>query len=264
MKLFINLLPYMPNIDEANELLDQWQGGIEISMDGPNWREPVEWDREYFRFERHAGPVSVHSPIWELNLATPRFEVIRTYSYEVYKQCLEWSARIGAEQMTIHPNLYCTPSFLRYESQQYAKENLMRLGEKAQSLGVDLAVENVGFGSFALFTQEEFVQLFQEIPNIKALVDVGHAHINGWDTPAVIRELGEKLCAVHLHDNDGKGDLHLPVGKGGIDWQPIWEALRSLGHPYRAILEYVEGTATDVVLADAADIANELKGLPAQ
>lgn len=261
MKIHINLLPYLNRMEDAAELLNRWNGGIEILMDGPNWKQPLEWELERQRFEPYSHPKSVHAPIWELNLASARFEEIRKYSFEVYKQSVEWSASIGAEQVIIHPNLYSAPIFLRRESQECAKENLMRLGEAGQKLGIQVVVENVGFGSqFALFDEEEFVQLFEEIPTIKALVDIGHAHINGWDTPSLIRKLGTRLCAVHIHDNDGIGDLHLPVGQGTIDWQPVWEALRSLEHFYRATLEYREETPMEILLQHAGDIEKELEG----
>lgn len=259
MNVFINLLPYINRIDDAAELLERWSGGIEFAMDGPTWREPVDWKLEFRRFEKHSGPRSVHAPVWELNLASARFGIISEYSFEIYKQCLEWSAFIGAKHVVIHPSLYSTPLFLRRESQQVAKENLKRLGETAQKLGIDMAVENIGLGSLALFNQEEFVRLFEEIPTIKALVDVGHAHINGWDTPSLIRELGTRLCAVHLHDNDGNDDMHLPVGHGNIDWTPIWEALRAAHHPYRAILEYQEETPLAILLEHAGQIKQELE-----
>lgn len=259
MTIFINMLPYMNRVADCKELLDRWSGGIEISMDGPNWMEPVNWHAEYERFKSHPGPLSVHSPIWELNLASARFELIRSYSYEVYKECLAWSAHIGAEQMVLHPSLYSTPLFLRKESQERSIENLKRLGDDAQKLGIDLAVENVGFRDTALFDQEEFVRLFEEIPTITALVDVGHAHINGWDTPELLRALGKRLSAVHLHDNDGYGDLHQPIGEGTIEWQPIWDALGSLQHSYRSILEYQWDTSVEKVLEHAALVERELQ-----
>lgn len=258
MAVFINLLPYMNRIDDCGELLDRWQDGVEISMDGPNWREPVNWNAEFTRFRNYRGPLSVHSPIWELNLASARFEIIRNYSFEVYKECLAWSAQIGAEQMVLHPSLYSTPLFLRKESQECAKENLRRLGEEARKLGIDLAVENVGFRDCALFDQEEFVRLFEEIPTISALLDVGHAHINGWNSAELIRRLGPRLSAVHLHDNDGLSDLHQPVGDGTIEWDPVWEALRSLNHPFRAILEYQMETPLETLCEHAERIRDEL------
>lgn len=259
--LYISLLPFLNRPDDAVELLSRWQGGIEILTDGPNWvGHPFDWDREAGRFAGHSGPVSIHSPIFELNLSTPRYPSIREYSFDVYRQCLEWAARIGAEQVVIHPSLHTTPVFLRKEAQEHAKRNLERLGQVAQDAGVELAVENIGFGGDALFDQEEFVRLFDEIPAVRALVDVGHAHINRWDTPGLIQALGERLAAVHLHDNDGVRDSHLPVGRGTIDWQPVWTALRSLRHEYRAILEYQVDTPVETVLAHADFVNSCLRG----
>ncbi|WP_245954665.1 sugar phosphate isomerase/epimerase family protein [Paenibacillus flagellatus] len=258
MTVFINMLPYMNRIDDCKELLDRWSGGLELSMDGPNWTEPVHWDDEFRRFRGHPGPISVHSPIWELNLASARFPMLAEYSYAVYKECLAWSAHIGAEQVVLHPSLYSTPLFLRKSSQARSIENLKRLGDDAKRLGIELAVENVGFREGALFDQDEFVRLFEDIPTITALVDVGHAHINGWNTPELLRTLGDRLGAVHLHDNDGVDDLHQPIGEGTIAWEPIWEVLRSLRHPFRSIIEYQFDTPVDTVLEHAAMVEREL------
>jgi sugar phosphate isomerase/epimerase len=249
-------------MDDAVELLERWNEGIEILMDGPAWVEPLEWDREIRRFAEYRGPISVHGPIWELNLATVRYEAIRRHSFDVYKQSIEWAAKIGAEQIVIHPSLYTTPVFLRQESQKYAKENLAKLGEFAQELGIEMVVENVGFGQDALFDQSEFVALFNEIPTIKALVDVGHAHINRWDIPDLIRELGTRLSSVHLHDNDGLRDLHLPCEQGTIEWKPIWNALNGLQHEYRAILEYQVDTPLETLLEHARLIKTYLEVQP--
>ncbi|WP_409344273.1 sugar phosphate isomerase/epimerase family protein [Paenibacillus sp. MBLB4367] len=258
MTTFINMLPYMNRIEDCKELLERWSGGLEISMDGPNWHEPVNWHAEFERFKGHPGPLSVHSPIWELNIASARFDLLAQYSVDVYKECLAWSAHIGAEQMVLHPSLYSTPLFLRKQSQQRSIDNLKRLGDEARKLGIDLAVENVGFRDGALFDQEEFVRLFEEIPTITALVDVGHAHINGWNTPELLRALGGRLSAVHLHDNDGEDDLHQPVGEGTIEWQPIWDALKEMQHPFRSILEYQFDTPVETVLQHATMVERAL------
>jgi sugar phosphate isomerase/epimerase len=37
--------------------------------------------------------------------------------------------------------------------------------------------------------------------------------------------MGPRLKHVHLHDNHGQSDQHLPVGKGSIDFDPFFEAL---------------------------------------
>lgn len=258
MNIYINLAPYLHRVEDVDHLLARWNGGIELMMDGPNWSEPVSWDTEFKRFQHFTGSMTVHAPIWELNLASARYAAIRQYSYEAYKECLSWSAGIGARHVVIHPNLYSTPLFMREASQQYAKENLLKLGEEAHKLNIDLVVENMGIGEYALFNQEEFTQLFEEIPTVSALVDTGHAHANGWNIPELIRVLGDKLTAVHLHDNDGVHDLHQPIGQGSIDWEPIWTELRNLNHEFRPILEYSEGVSVELLVQHGAWVMDKI------
>ncbi|MBS7629846.1 sugar phosphate isomerase/epimerase, partial [Candidatus Bathyarchaeota archaeon] len=44
-----------------------------------------------------------------------------------------------------------------------------------------------------------------------------------------IERFSDKIRHVHLSDNDGSGDLHLPIGCGKIDWH---ETLRCLKRCY--------------------------------
>ncbi len=248
---YISLLPFMKRPEDAHRLLEHWSGGIELVTDGPLWHEQTDPVTESRRFASHPGPLGVHAPIFELDLATARHQLLRDYSFAVYESFIRWSASAGATHMVLHTHQFASPVFLRDVTQQYAKENVAKLGRVAQEHGIVLLVENIGFGDSMLFDQGEFVRLFDEIPTIKALLDVGHAHINGWDIPQVIRDLGEHLQAVHLHDNDGVRDLHLPIGEGTIDWSEVWPALGRLSHPWRAILEYDMGTPVERLLEDA-------------
>ncbi|WP_074011170.1 sugar phosphate isomerase/epimerase family protein [Numidum massiliense] len=259
MALSISLLPYMNRISEAQELLYTWEGGIEILTDGPEWREhPYDWQRERGRFSSYSGPLSVHAPIFEVNLAASRYRTIREYSFAVYKQSVEWAAAIGATHVVIHPNMHLAPIFRREQAQAWAKVYLRNLGRLAHDVGVKVVVENVGAAETALFNQVEFTQLFAEIPEIDALVDIGHAHMNRWDVPSLLRQLGERVAAVHVHDNDGVRDLHLPVGTGTIDWDPVWAALGEYTHDCTVILEYGIGTPLDTLLAHGEEVARRL------
>ena len=50
------------------------------------------------------------------------------------------------------------------------------------------------------------------------LIDVGHANINGWDVPTLIRRVAPRLYGLHIHDNNGNSDQHLPIGDGTMEW----------------------------------------------
>ena len=82
---------------------------------------------------------------------------------------------------------------------------VMNLGKR---YGVKVLIENVGLRTKnnVLFDLPEYVALFDIFPQAGALLDTGHAHVNGWDIPAVVKALGERLAACHVHDNDGSGD----------------------------------------------------------
>jgi sugar phosphate isomerase/epimerase len=61
--------------------------------------------------------------------------------------------------------------------------------------------------------------------------DIGHAHLS--DFPVVERiekgfaPLRELVASVHLHDNHGEKDEHLPPYDGTIDWPEAIKTLQS-------------------------------------
>lgn len=76
------------------------------------------------------------------------------------------------------------------------------------------------------------------------MLDTGHAHVNGWDIPAVVKALGERLVACHVHDNDGNGDAHLPVGQGDIDWKAYFGAVKNM---HRRLRRYLNTAAALII-----------------
>lgn len=53
--------------------------------------------------------------------------------------------------------------------------------------------------------------------------------------------LGERLTACHVHDNDGSGDAHLPVGQGDIDWKAYFGAVKKYAPQATQVFEYCCG-----------------------
>ena len=61
---------------------------------------------------------------------------------------------------------------------------------------------------------------------------MGHAEIMGEDTSAVdmVKTLGKRIKALHLHDNDKHKDSHMPPFSMTIDYKPIIKALKEIGY----------------------------------
>ena len=58
--------------------------------------------------------------------------------------------------------------------------------------------------------------------------DVGHANFGGHDQYAGIMHCGERLKVLHLHDNNGAADLHIPAFQGNINWNEVMRALHDV------------------------------------
>lgn len=74
--------------------------------------------------------------------------------------------------------------------------------------------------------------------------DVGHANLSAKNLREYLRTLGKRLTILHIHDNDGKQDLHLipytQVLNGqeehGTPWEDVIGGLRDIG--YRGTLSF--------------------------
>jgi len=116
----------------------------------------------------------------------------------------------------------------------------------AEGKGVKIATETMGK---TVMGEEKHVSFFarpQDIlrqleildsPWFTVCVDTGHtneAHFHGAPSPGeMIRALGSHVTHLHLHDNNGTADLHLPPicdKRGGVDWAEVFDALDEVGY----------------------------------
>jgi sugar phosphate isomerase/epimerase len=105
---------------------------------------------------------------------------------------------------------------------QLGLDRFKRLVEKAEKCGVNIALENVR-------NPEYMDYIFANIDSgrLKFCYDCGHENCF---TPGVdfLAKYGDKLAALHLHDNDGTGDQHLLPFKGTVNWKRIMTQLKGL------------------------------------
>ena len=136
----------------------------------------------------------------------------------------------------------------------------------AEQYGVTVALETFGD---AMANGERVIDFFGDVTELKAqydalptarktlCMDTGHTHKAAavkpsvMDTVDAIRYLGNDITVLHLNDNNGATDQHLPphyAGKnGGLDWKAVMQALSDVGYsgiynfelavPYGSLLE---------------------------
>ncbi len=113
--------------------------------------------------------------------------------------------------------------------------------ERAEDLETRIAVENIFEDS-----PESLALLMGRLgsENFGICFDTGHMNIFS-KTPLSewLDELGEYIVELHLHDNHGDEDSHLPIGKGIFDFDTLFNALKD-----RDVIRTIEATTPEDVL----------------
>lgn len=115
-------------------------------------------------------------------------------------------------------------------------DGLRRTGEVAAKYGVTLGVEST-------LNAEDHLTLLDAVglESVGVYYDMGNATHYGYDSPTEIRTLGKRICQIHMKDLGGK---HL--GEGGVDFQAVGDAIRSIGYDGWLVLETPTGEDPDV------------------
>lgn len=94
-------------------------------------------------------------------------------------------------------------------------------------LGVAVAVENWKINP----ERAEFLRLERGLgrADLKMLLDLGHLHVMHEDTVAAAKAVPLAVCEVHVSDNRGKVDEHMPLGRGSMPITEIAHVMHGRG-----------------------------------
>lgn len=108
--------------------------------------------------------------------------------------------------------------------------NLRELGDYAQSLGLQIALELEPFRLSLLHNVDSMVRFLDEVdhPAVKANIDISHLELSH-TRPEELRRLKGKAIHVHLSDCDGRVHGDLPPGRGVVDFGPYLREIKALG-----------------------------------
>jgi sugar phosphate isomerase/epimerase len=149
---------------------------------------------------------------------------IKKACLDEFRRYLEIFKEIGIELVNIHP-FYRAPFFSLEDKIEANIEFLRELSQISRDIGVRLMIENF---LKPFDTPKVFKRIIKEVPNLLIHLDVGHCHIEQKKnlTEAFFKEFGDRIVHLHLSDNKGIEDDHLPLGCGNIDWEKIIKILK--------------------------------------
>jgi len=154
-------------------------------------------------------------------------------------------AAIGVPAVTIHSN-WPSGMFSAEEGIAWQVESLSEVLGFARQAGLGLMYEPIPTEKDS---PEHITKVLDLLPDLLCHLDIGHCNLCGRDPATMVRQFGPRLHHVHLHDNDGRGDLHLPPGTGTIEWPPVFRALRDVGYDKTLTVEVFSPERDYVLLA---------------
>jgi len=153
------------------------------------------------------------------------------------------SKAIGAEYCVIHCGYHF--SQLRKAVMESLLKTLTAAIELAEALRLPLVIENMNRVHpeseivYLGVMVEELSQVFNAIPSrmLGLALDIAHANLLPGGIKPWIEAFPEKIFHLHLSDNDGVLDRHLPIGDGNINFDLVFSQLDDIGFKGTATLE---------------------------
>lgn len=239
-----------------------WQKGVIMPSDHPLY------GKDYLKFAKKLKQIGLDNGIVCNQSHAPfpsHYDGMMTY----LKRAIECTKEVGGEICVIHPTNRAT-----------AEENaemFLELLEFSKDMGVKIATENMWNWDHEVKDQalpaacsapEDFCKHIDIVgnPNLVACLDIGHAEMKGLNTSAVemIKALGSRLQALHIHDNDKWHDSHQIPFSMDIDFEEVVSALKEINYKGYFTLEadrYLADFNKDNVFEGIKNMANAARRL---
>lgn len=200
-------------------------------------------------FRQHGVRCTLHGPFTDISPGAIDSE-IRSASLRRMRQSIDVAAILHARSIVFHSG-YDYRQYLDAEEPWLENiiDSLRGLSEYAASADTCIMLENV-FEPDPGFHEKIFAAV--DSPSLKFCLDLGHLKVFSPDSTLDmwLSTVGNRLGELHLHDNHGREDDHLPIGEGICDFDSLFSWLEREGkcpvftleaHDEQAVFPSIEG-----------------------
>jgi len=223
-----SVMPFAEMLERISQDFDAW----EVVAEGRHALPSIEaefmelapsYDLEY----------SAHSPMSDINIGSlnPR---MREASLQELMAGMGAAGRMGMDVYTVHPGFLTPLGMVAPERvKDVVRASLRRLEALSKEVGVKIALENMPRSPFSMATTPGALAELMEDREIGICFDVGHANTMGLVDEFLA--LKDRFVNMHVHDNGGATDEHLPVGRGTVDFPKLLRGIS--GYSGRFVIE---------------------------
>ena len=218
-----SLYSYLERIAEAGFSHVQWNHGLsgDYYYSAEEIRETKKW-LVGFNLRMH----DLHGSMGHKHVWVSSDENERRGGVEMAKNRINFLYECGGRALIMHaaPEIVGEKEVLEPGATQL-RRTLDELRDYAIAREVWVAIEN----SENLMVIKHFLALY-EPEFLGFCYDCGHGNLvgqNGLDVLENNDDMTSRIVSIHLHDNDGDGDLHMPLFAGSLDWERLARVLKA-------------------------------------
>jgi sugar phosphate isomerase/epimerase len=150
-------------------------------------------------------------------------------------EILEIMPILNMSLLTLH--LWVDRRFVKNKVVDFKIELLKKIIDRAREKKIIICLENLSEN------WHDLKIALDNLPLLNLTLDVGHGQLLREENTSfnIIKRYPDRIKHIHLHDNLGgntpENDLHLPPGRGIVDFKNIFNSLRNVGYLGTATLE---------------------------
>lgn len=241
MSIFVSSLikgfPQMEEIAEWVNRKEEKELGVELIA---FTHDEDYWKRLTRLIPALTCPMTFHGPYIGVEAASEKGTKEYDFLMESYKRVCALAAEYGVRHIVFHYTQRGVEPENRGRAQEISRENIRKILEIGQQEGAELVVENLPlpFSGSPLYTNEEYIKLYEDFPSMSGIIDMGHAFLTGLDIEGLLKKQGKRIHAYHFHNNDGEKDCHNALENGKIDYKAFAGTFCKYTPKARIVLEY--------------------------
>lgn len=197
----------------------------------PALNESGRFQRCLERFRSSGRTASLHGAFIEVNPASGD-DAFRELSRRRCRESCEAAIAVGAGRVVFHSG--CFPFLRGGYLDHWAGESAAFYEELAGTYDLGIYIENSQD-----VDASPLEALMSRIADrrVGVCLDIGHAHYSRRPLADWFDRLGDRIGYLHLSDNGGLFDDHLPLGEGTVDWEEADRLVMAAGRDLPATLE---------------------------
>lgn len=235
----VYIIPDREKTEQSIQLIQEYDGAFEYN---DFWTPEILDDRRkqeeiiehYAKYRTDFSKDTIHGAFLDVCIHSSD-PLIREVSVKRVRQSMEIAKRMGVRGIVFHTGLlagFRVPHYLEY----WKEENVRFFTRLAREYeGVEIFMENM----FDEEPQElaELAKAMEEVGNFGVCLDYAHGAVTNCPGKEWIETLAPYIRHMHINDNDLRGDLHLPLGEGKIDWNGFQSLIEKHGIKSTVLVE---------------------------